>query len=62
MEAKLKKIIATLLKAGPDPKGGNGRKSKATVFQHFQLQFRPADFKQVNESWGQPFKRYSSTK
>ena len=35
MEEKLKEIIVTLLKAGPDRKGGSGRNSKTTVFRPF---------------------------
>ena len=35
MEAKLRKTVATLLKAGPYPEGDRRRKSKTTVFQTF---------------------------
>ena len=35
MEAKLREIIATLLRAVNDGKGGSGKKSKTTVFPPF---------------------------
>ena len=35
MEAKLREIIATLLKGAPDRKDGSGRKSKITILPPF---------------------------
>ena len=35
MEAKLREIIAALLRAAPDWEGGSGRKSKTNIFPSF---------------------------
>ena len=44
MEGKSKEIIVTLLKAGPDRKGGSGRNSKTTVFRPFPTSGQTYEF------------------